>query len=47
MKRFKKLQMKKMNIYRFMAFLFVASVIVASCTKEMSEVRLEPTLSTS
>lgn len=30
-----------------MAILFTASIIVASCTKEMSEVRLEPTLSTS
>jgi starch-binding outer membrane protein SusE/F len=47
MKRFNKLQMNKINIYRFMAILFTASIIVASCTKEMSEVRLEPTLSTS
>ncbi len=47
MKLFKKLEMKKITIYRFMAFLFVASIFVASCTKEMSEVRLEPTLSTS
>lgn len=30
-----------------MAFLFSASIIFASCTKETSEVRLEPTLSTS
>lgn len=30
-----------------MAFLVTLSVVVASCTKEMSEVRLEPTLSTS
>jgi len=30
-----------------MAFLVTASIIFASCTKEMSEVRLEPTLSTS
>ena len=47
MKLIKKLEMKKITIYRFMAFLFVASIIVASCTKEVSEVRLEPTLSTS
>ncbi|NOR74663.1 MAG: SusF/SusE family outer membrane protein [Draconibacterium sp.] len=39
--------MKKITIYRFMAYLFVASIFVASCTKEMSDVRLEPTLSTS
>ena len=30
-----------------MAFLVTLTIIVASCTKEMSEVRLEPTLSTS
>jgi hypothetical protein len=47
MKQFKKLKMRKINIYRFMAFLFSASIIFASCTKETSEVRLEPTLSTS
>jgi len=47
MKQFKKLKMKKVNIYKFMAFLFSASIIFASCTKETSEVRLDPTLSTS
>lgn len=47
MEQFKKLKMRKINIYRFMAFLFSASIIFASCTKETSDVRLDPTLSTS
>jgi hypothetical protein len=38
--------MKKI-IFKWTAFLFVAALIVSACTKEMSEVRLEPTLSTS
>jgi len=41
------MKMKNRTAYRFMAFLFIASIVVASCTKEMSEVRLEPTLATS
>jgi hypothetical protein len=47
MKRYKNVLMKKINIYKFMAFLLTASVIIASCTKEMSQVKLDPTLSTS
>lgn len=38
--------MKKITIYKLMAFLVTLTIIVASCTKEMSEVRLEPTLAT-
>lgn len=47
MKRFKNVLMKKINIYKFMAFLVTASIIFASCTKETADVRLDPTLSTS
>ncbi|MCP4551690.1 MAG: hypothetical protein GY834_06540 [Bacteroidetes bacterium] len=47
MKQLKNVRMKIINTYKFMAFLITASVIIASCTKEMSEVKLEPTLSTS
>jgi len=39
--------MKKITIYRILAFLVTLTVVLGSCTKEMSEVRLEPTLSTS
>lgn len=39
--------MKKITIFKLMAFLVTATILVASCTKEMSEVRLEPTLATS
>jgi hypothetical protein len=38
--------MKKITIYKLMAFLVTLTIIIASCTKEMSEVRLEPTLAT-
>ncbi len=38
--------MKKITIYKLMAFLVTIAVFAVSCTKEMSEVRLEPTLST-
>ncbi len=38
--------MKKI-IFKWTAFLFAATIIISACTKEMSEVRLEPTLSTS
>ena len=43
----KRFFMKKITIYRIMAFLITLTVLLGSCTKEMSEVRLEPTLSTS
>ncbi len=39
--------MKKTLIYRLLALLVPASILVASCTKEMSEIRLDPKLSTS
>lgn len=39
--------MKKITIYSFLAFLVTATLIITSCTKETSEVRLDPTLSTS
>ncbi len=39
--------MKKMSIYKLLAFLFTATIIFAACTKEKSEVRLDPKLSTS
>lgn len=39
--------MKKITLYKWTAFLFAAALIFAACTQEMSEVRLEPTLSTS
>lgn len=47
MKRFKNVLMKKINIFKFMAFLVTASIIIVSCTKETADVRLDPTLSTS
>jgi len=47
MKQLKNIKMKKINIYKFMAFLFAASIIFVSCTKETADVRLAPTLSTS
>jgi hypothetical protein len=43
----KRFFMKKITIYRILAFLVTLTVVLGSCTKEMSEVRLEPTLSTS
>ncbi len=43
---FKKLSMKRKSIIKIIAFLVTATLFVVSCTKEMSEVRLEPTLST-
>jgi starch-binding outer membrane protein SusE/F len=39
--------MKNITIYKIMAFLVTLTVVLGSCTKEMSEIRLEPTLSTS
>ena len=39
--------MKKITIYKILAFVVTLTVVLGSCTKEMSEVRLEPTLSTS
>jgi hypothetical protein len=39
--------MKNVTIYKIMAFLVILTVVLGSCTKEMSEIRLEPTLSTS
>lgn len=48
MKQQKYLKMKNRRIFSFMTFLTVATMLFAvSCTKEMSEVRLDPTLSTS
>jgi hypothetical protein len=47
MNQFKRIKMKKRTAYRFMAILVTATILIASCTKEMSEVRLAPTLSTS
>jgi hypothetical protein len=38
--------MKKITIFKLMAFLVTLTIVVASCTKEMTEVRLEPTLAT-
>lgn len=39
--------MKKMSIYRILAVLFTATIFFAACTKEQSDVRLAPKLSTS
>lgn len=39
--------MKRKSIFKTMAFLVTATIFIVSCTKEMSEVRLQPTLSTS
>jgi starch-binding outer membrane protein SusE/F len=39
--------MKKMSIFRIMAFLIAATVLVASCTKENPDVKLDPKLATS
>jgi hypothetical protein len=39
--------MKKMSIYRLVAFLVTVTIIFATCTKEQSNVRLDPKLSTS
>ncbi len=39
--------MKKINIYRFLTVIVASAMIFSSCTKEMSEVRLDPKLSTS
>ncbi len=39
--------MKKMFIYKLMAVLITATIIIAACTKEQSDVRLNPRLSTS
>ena len=43
----KRFFMKKITIYKILAFVVTLTVVLGSCTKEMSEVRLEPTLSTS
>jgi hypothetical protein len=39
--------MKKSILYKFLAGLFVASIIIAACTKEEDNVTLAPTLTTS
>ncbi|MFZ5428711.1 MAG: hypothetical protein ACOZDD_00655 [Bacteroidota bacterium] len=38
--------MNRRNIYSFMAFLLFSVIVLTSCTEEMSEVRLDPKLST-
>lgn len=47
MKHFKTISMKRMSIYRILAVLVTATIIFGACTKETSEVRLDPKLSTS
>jgi len=47
MKQFKNTSMKRMFIYKIMAVLVAVAAIFASCTKESSDVRLDPKLSTS
>ena len=39
--------MKRITIYRFLALLITAFIILNACTKESSDVRLDPTLATS
>ncbi|MFH1120365.1 MAG: SusF/SusE family outer membrane protein [Bacteroidota bacterium] len=39
--------MKNMSIFKILAFLMTMTIFIASCTKESSDVRLDPTLSTS
>ncbi len=46
MKQFKNPYMKRKSIYKIMAILFVA-IFFTACTKEASDVRLDPQLSTS
>ena len=43
----KRLSMKKNLINRFIAALFLVAIIIAACTKEEADVRLDPKLSTS
>jgi hypothetical protein len=47
MKQFKNIFMKRMSVYRTLSVLFAASLLLAACTKEKTEVRLAPQLSTS
>ena len=47
MKQFKKISMKRMSIYRILAVLVTATILFAACTKENTDVRLDPKLSTS
>lgn len=46
MERFKNTFMKRIFIYRILAVLVTATIFIAACTKEKSDVRLTPTLST-
>jgi hypothetical protein len=39
--------MKRLSLYRFLAVLVTATIVFASCTKEQSNVRLDPKISTS
>lgn len=39
--------MKRISVYKLLAFLITATIFVSSCTKENPDVRLAPTLSTS
>lgn len=39
--------MKKLNLYRFLTAFFVATIVIAACTKEEDDVKLDPALSTS
>ena len=39
--------MKKLSLFKILAVLITSAVVVAACTKENSDVRLDPTLSTS
>lgn len=39
--------MKKINLYKFIALFFAATIIIAACTKEEADVKLDPALATS
>jgi hypothetical protein len=47
MKKFINISMKRMSIFRILAIVVASSILFVACTKEMSEVRLDPKLSTS
>jgi starch-binding outer membrane protein SusE/F len=46
MKTFNKLSMKKISLYKLMAVLITATIFFAACTKEQSDVKLNPKLAT-
>jgi starch-binding outer membrane protein SusE/F len=47
MNSYNRIYMKRRTIYSILAFLLLSGVFMTSCTEEMSEVRLDPKLSTS